>query len=412
MIKKASLLLIITLFLTGCMPSPIEKTKENKYQTSMISRALTSEGNNYRISNKIREIKKGEPIIIGFIGSSTFVEKENETSVAQYSLEKIKKLFSSKANLKYTNLSIKNTDSIFGNIIIKKKFLKDQPDIIFLDYSAFDKNEQEDREAFESIIRTCLEQENEPQIIIILNSNAENIIKQDFMEQLAKYYNLPVINVNNALLPEISSGRLKAEDLFIDLEKKELSEAGKNTVADIITNYFVKIQKQRKDKDYIIPTQMYTQSNIMKPKYIDAKDIQADNDGSYVREKNENNIFSSKIKYLTDTENIPFIFTVEANNIYIILPVSKNRTNIAEIYINAKKTQEINTYAENEEDIPKVFKIFSSNKSELIAVAIKIKETENIEEGKTEETENIEQKKDFEFWGIAYTKDEKNIETE
>ena len=157
---------------------------------------------------------------------------------------------------------------------------------------------------------------------------------------------------------------------------------------------------------------MYTQSNIIKPKYIDAKDIQADNDGSYVREKNENNIFSSKIKYLTDTENIPFIFTVEANNIYIILPVSKNRTDVAEIYINAKKTQEINTYAENEEDIPKVFKIFSSNKSELIAVAIKIKETENIEEGKTEETENIEQKKDFEFWGIAYTKDEKNIETE
>ena len=98
MIKKASLLLIITLFLTGCMPSPIEKTKENKYVKSMISRALTSEGNNYRIHNKIREIKKGKPIIIGFIGSSTFIEDENKNSVAKYSLEKIKELFSSKAN--------------------------------------------------------------------------------------------------------------------------------------------------------------------------------------------------------------------------------------------------------------------------------------------------------------------------
>jgi len=420
MFKKIALFLFTIIFLTGCMPAPIEKTKEDNSQKSMISRSLTNLGNTYRVNKKIKSAKKGESLLVAFVGSSAFVANEENKSVADYSASKISELFKSKAEINVLNFSIYGANSTLGNIMLNKKVLSNHPDIIFLDYAIFDKHEQEDRESFENIIRTCLSQENEPQIVIFLNAKSDGNAKQDFMEQIAKYYNLPIINVANAVLPEISSGRMKADTFFAD--KTALTDAGMQILADFTENYLKTAQKQRKDKSYTIPTPMYPNAALQNPKFIDAINIQADNDGSYVRTKLENQTFDSKIEYLTNTENNPFIFTVEANGIFLVTPVSNNYKDIVEIYVNGKKTQEINLQTENEQDIPTAFKIFSATKPEKVAIAIKMKEEpkkdENLleeiqQEEMTDETTNIEEKeetpvidnkKDFRFFGIALTK--------
>lgn len=420
MFKKFTLFLFTIIFLTGCMPTPIEKTKENNSQKSMISRSLTNLGNTYRVNKKIKSAKKGESLLVAFVGSSAFVANEENKSVSDYSVSKISELFKSKAEINVLNFSIYGANSTLGNIMLNKKVLSSHPDIIFLDYAIFDKHEQENRESFENIIRTCLSQENEPQIVIFLNAKSDGNVKQDFMEQIAKYYNLPIINVANAVLPEISSGRMKADTFFAD--KTTLTDEGMQIVADFTENYLKTAQKQRKDKSYTIPTPMYPNAALQNPKFIDAINIQADNDGSYVRTKLENQTFDSKIEYLTNTENNPFIFTVDANGIFLVTPVSNKYKDIVEIYVNGKKTQEINLQTENEQDIPTAFKIFSAAKPEKVAIAIKMKEepkkdenlleeiqqkemsneTTNIEE--KEENPVIDNKKDFRFFGIALTK--------
>ena len=115
-----------------------------------------------------------------------------------------------------------------------------------------------------------------------------------------------------------------------------------------------------------------------------------------------------------------FLFKIKADNIWLILPVSTDREDIAEIYINGKKHKEINPKENSEKDIIRAFKIYSSDTTEEVAVGIKIKEQTQEEvdnskietilenNAKTEQEEDIieqnkKELKAFEFFGIAYT---------
>ena len=443
MFKKIFIIVFAVIVFAGCMPSPITTTHKNPVQRNMITRSLTNIGNTYRIKQIIKTAKKNNKIQIAFIGSSAFTEDENSRSAAQDTVNQMSNFFGKKVAVSMINFSVYGTTSEFGNIMAQREVLSKHPDIIFLDYAMFDEHEQSDRENFEALVRSCLEQKNNPQVIIFINAREDSVVKNDFMEQIAKYYNLPVINVSSAFLPEFTAGRIKPEEIY---EKPTIhTSAGKEYIADFCTNYIVKAQKSKKDKEYILPAPMNAHLSVQNPKFIDAEDIRAENDGSYIRVKNKNNkLFKSRIEYLTNTENIPFIFITEANNVYIIAPVSKNRKDVFEILINGKKTKEFSTFAENENDEPKVFKVFSSNVTERVAVAIQVKgdneengtvnpyaessepakndednanteDTEKNEEvsEKTEAPENADSPKeektqvrykDFEFWGIAFTK--------
>ncbi|MCR5261780.1 MAG: SGNH/GDSL hydrolase family protein [Candidatus Gastranaerophilales bacterium] len=439
MFKKIFIIVFAVIFLSGCMPSPITDTHKNPVQRNMIARSLTNIGNTYRINQIIKTAKKNNKLQIAFIGSSSFVEDENSQSAAQDTVTKLGKMFSKKTVISMINFSVYGTTSEFGNIMAQREVLAKKPDIIFLDYAMFDEHEQTDREHFEALIRSCLELPNNPQVVIFENSKADNIAKNDFMEQAAKYYNLPIITVSAAFLPEFTAGRIKPSEIYET--QTAYTPAGKEYISDFCANYIEKAQKSKKDKEYVIPAPMTPNLSVMNPKFVDAEDIRAENDGSYIRAKNKNNkLFKSRIEYLTNTENIPFIFITEANNVYVIAPVSNKRKDVFEILINGKKAKEFSTFAENENDEPKVFRVYSSNVTEKVAVAIQVRgddktngenpyaenaenpenaentkmsdgeevsenqDTEKEPENKVEEKVPQIRYKDFEFWGIAYTK--------
>ena len=418
MLKRIIVILFSVVLLAGCLPSPITDTHKNSFQKSMISRSLVNIGNTERINSKIKYAKKGEKLLVAFVGTFAFVEDENGQSVADTAVSQIKNLLGKKADVELLNFSVYGMTSEFGNIMLNREVLSKKPDVIFLDYAIFDGHEQSDRENFEAIIRSCIQQENNPQVVLFLSSKSDGSPKQDFMEQIAKYYNLPIISSSVAFLPEYSSGRMKADEIYSD--KLKYTDTGKQYIADFCTNYFAKVQKVRADKEYIIPPSMYPNLSVQNPKFVDAADIQAENDGSYIRAENKNNkLFKSRIEYLTNADNIPFIFIVEADNVYIVAPVSKNRKDVFEILINGKKTKEFETYAENEEDMPQVFKVYSAQNPEKVAVAVQIKEQKQEENAENpdnpdnpqEENQTVQDNpevnpvkyKDFEFWGIAYT---------
>ena len=403
MLKRTALLLSLVILLTGCMPTPISKNDIHSVNKAMVSRSLTNIGNTSRINKILNKVKNGEQITVAFMSSSAFIEDEGNHSTVKETVEMLKDFLGKKSDIKTVELCVGGSSSRFGNIMLKKKVLSYNPDIVIIDYSVFDKHEQEEREAFETIVRTCLEQENEPQVIIFLNSKSDSNSKQDFMEQIARYYNLPIINATNAIFPEISSGRTRQEEFFID--NLNYTDKGRKAIASYITNYF-KSALKIKGTEYILPIPMYPNSVMTDIKLIEAGNIHADNDGSFVRENNDNAFFKTKVKYLKNTQNMPFEFTLGANDIYLIVPTSKLRSEVAEIFINGEKKTEISTNGETLFDAPQSFKIFSSNNADTVKISIKIKETS----ANTETTENQEEQdvltpvpqKDFEFWGIAY----------
>lgn len=403
MFKRTALIFSLVILLTGCMPSPISRNNIHSVNRAMISRSLTNTGNTDRLNNIFEKARDGKKITIAFLSSSAFIEDEGNTSTVTETVEKLKELLGKKSNIEVVKLCVAGSTSKFGNIMLEKKILPKNPDLVVLDYAVFDKHEQEEREAFESIIRTCIEQENEPQVIIFLNSKSDSNAKQDFMEQIARYYNLPIINAANALFPEISSGRMKKEEIFID--PLNYTEQGRKAIASYFTNYF-RTAIKTKDIKYTMPIPMYPNSVDKDIKLIDAGNIHADNDGSFVREKNDNEFFKTKIKYLKNTQNMPFEFSIGANDICLIVPTSQLRSEIAEIYIDGEKKTEINTKGDTLFDAPQAFKIYSNNNLDSVKIEIKVKEiSETAEKQEVSEENDVilpTPKKDFEFWGIAY----------
>lgn len=428
--KFLATLILTACFVSGCvqMPKPITQTKTSQAEKNMIVRSLSYDGNNFRINKKLKSAKSGEPFQIAFVSSSTFADdKSKETSTAEEVTKAVKNYLGEKSEVSFINCGIKGANSLLGKVMIEKILSENNPDLIFIDFAGYEKNEQEIREVFEALLRECLEQENSPQVVVLISADADGDGKQDFMEQTARYYNLPIIDIANAFFPEISSGRAKSEKFYID--NSQLTKYAQNSLADFVVNYFKTVQSNKKDKTYDIPSPMYQNTDSFDIKQISPKTLQSDNDGSYVRENNNNKFFKNKITYLTNTGNNPFLFTINAKKIYLTVPVSNQRKDVAEIYINGKKVMDIDTNDVSEEDLPKVFKIHDGEQCERTNVAIKMKEeiAKNTEDEKNsemtfatkEETQTTKQEetpdkaekeqtpeiqyKPFEIWGISYT---------
>lgn len=414
MYKQLIAVVTVVIFLAGCMPAPNTETKESKIEQNMIIRSLSSVGNTYRVNQKIKAAKKGEKTVIAYAGTSNLTkDEENNISATKKSFELITEIFGKKANTEYINFNLLAADSFIVNLAFAENILSKNPDIIFLDFAVFDSSKPDCREGFESIVRACLLDKNQPQVVIVLNSNANGLPKQDFMEQIAKYYNLPVINIATAVQPEISSGRMQKNTFYAD--ENNVTEYGKETLAKFFENYIKQSSKKKKDKNYAIPDPMYISDNIKNIKYLSAGNIKLENSELFQTTKSNNKIFKEKINFSNENKQNILLFTIEANNIWLIIPVSKDREEIAEIYINGKKHTEINPNDNSEEDITRAFKIYSSDKTGEVAVGIKIREQaqedtnietdENINTQKDEKemAEQIKPLKDFEIFGIAYT---------
>ena len=378
MFKKFCLFLICVLLFTGCENPAVKKSAELIIYDNMVNRSLLSEGNTYRITDKLHKAKKGDRTVVAYLGGSItngFGLDDKSKSYAELSFKKLVDFIGKKANLEYINAGVNGTSSIFGNTIVDKEILSKKADIIFIEYAVNDKPEQIYRAAFESLIRTCLNNENKPAVILVLSCTDKGVSRQDFMTQLGKYYNLPVIAVANAVQPEISAARMKQEEYFADFVHP--TEFGHRLMSDFIMNCLKKAYKAKSKKDDTIPTKMYPKSTFENVRFISAKNIQADNDGSFIRKKTNDKMFPDAVEYLTNTGNKPFEFTLNANNIFLVAPKYFSEISNADIYINSKKTMTVNLNKNDKfDDTIQSFLIYSSDKTEPVKVSIKIPEEE------------------------------------
>lgn len=421
-----------------------KKSPELSVYENMVNRSLLFEGNTERLKEKLHKAKKGEKVIVAYLGGSITEDKGGENkNYAKQSFESLAEYIGKKANLEYINVGISGTNSVFGNTIADKEVLSKNSDIIFIEYATDDKPEQIFRESFESLIRNCLNNPNNPAVILILSCNDKGESRQDFMIQLGKYYNLPVISVANAVIPEISASRMKPEEYFIDSTNP--TEYGHRLMSDFIINYIKKSQKYKDSGIYEIPPRMYPKSVFENIKFINLNDLRADNDGSFIRKSiNKGKIFNVIAEFLPDTGNKPFEFSLFTNNLFIVVPTYTNENSSADVYINGKKSATVSLKSENSINAPKSVLIYSAEKPSQLNVKISVPDSEeskqvyveppvtehfkfsdksienNISELNVPEeeqvflikkkTKNTKNTVPFSFYGIAYSKitDEKN----
>jgi lysophospholipase L1-like esterase len=227
-------------------------------------RGIINVGNLTRIKRVMNKAISGEPVKVGFIGgsitagaASTAPEKCYAGQVYQWWKNKFPK-----SNVEYINAGVGATTSKFGVARVEEDLLKEEPDMVFAEFSVNDTDDDLFLETFEGLVRRILLYPNEPALFMFNNvfyddgRNAQRV-----HNTIGKYYNIPIVSIRESIYFEIRKGTIRNTDISAD--DLHPNDFGHTLVAGVIINllekiYDIVIRRQEHTCTYTVPSKPYT----------------------------------------------------------------------------------------------------------------------------------------------------------
>ena len=213
---------------------------ETLVSEKIIENSLVKIGN----TSKLKEALKKEKIKIAFLGGSItqgFNSTEYEKCYAHRTYLWFKNKFN-KSEVEYINAGIGATGSIIGVHRVYEQVIEKKPDIVFLDASVNDKNTENEKIAYESLVRKFLKLDNEPAIIELFMTDNKGNNVQEQQVKIGERYNIPMISFRDAVYPEILEGNLKWTDILTD--EVHPNDYGHFIISTLIANFVEKALKE------------------------------------------------------------------------------------------------------------------------------------------------------------------------
>lgn len=210
-------------------PVSTEKINLNDgFTANMYARALYNEGDTSRLGAKLKAAvelaadkdmeapeKAKHATKIAFIGDSITAGSKASTD-NQYT-NVLTKWWDE--NISYywnaTNAGIGATDSYLAVHRVDEEVLKDEPDIIFIEFIN-DGNNDFYKATMDSLVRKCLSAPNDPAVIMIEMTMDDGSSAQDVHSEIGLKYNIPIISYHDAVIPEIEAGNFAWTDISPD----------------------------------------------------------------------------------------------------------------------------------------------------------------------------------------------------
>ena len=248
----------------------------------MIARSLISTGNNFRMQNAIKKAKNGEDVTIAYIGGS-ITEGANATTMdkswANLSYEYFKKTFGKGdgSNVHYVNAGMSGTPSTLGMIRYDRDivgYAASAPDIVFIEFAVNDGDDTTKGDAFESLVRNILNSENQPAVVLmfsVFQSGRWNL--QDRLQPVGEHYELPMISIKNAIVPELDKSAL-VDNQFWAGDGWHPFDYGHQIMGDCVNYYFDTVSKEKAaETDIAIPEEAAIGKSFEGIVMIDSKNI-------------------------------------------------------------------------------------------------------------------------------------------
>lgn len=220
-------------------------------------KGIVSSGNYHRLLHYMELAEQGAPLTIGFIGGSITQGSLASTEKNCYAY----RVFSwwqnkfQKSDMTYVNAGIGGTTSHFGVARVEIDLLQKKPDVVFVEFSVNDEDNDFFLETYEGLIRRIYKEESNPAIVLIHNvcyDTGKSAEKQHLM--IGKHYQLPCISMKSTIYEAVLSGEIKREDITPD--NLHPNDKGHELVATVITHYLedVAYELQRTNETSIIGT--------------------------------------------------------------------------------------------------------------------------------------------------------------
>lgn len=217
----------------------------------MITNSLISTGNNYRIKKVIEKAKNGERVTIAFIGGSITEgagASINSNCYAYQTYQYFKETFGAGdgSNIEYVNAGMGGTPSALGIIRYDRDvtaYGQVKPDLVFIEFAVNDYQEPTAGEAYESLIRKVLSDKNHPAVILMFSVFKSRWNMQDLYKPIGTYYELPMISIKDAVVPELQAGNITDEEFFFD--EYHPTDLGHEIMTDCVKYYFNTVKDEK-----------------------------------------------------------------------------------------------------------------------------------------------------------------------
>ena len=286
-------------------------------------------GNTARVREKIAKAQAGEPVTIGYIGGS-ITEGGSSTSpdkcFVNLSGNYFKNTFGTGNNVKFVNAGKAGTSSVVGNMRVDKDIFEKNCDIIFIEFAVNDQGGARFQKSYESLVKKCLMQENEPAVAIITMCKGDLSGNEDWMVKVAENYDLPVISAKGA----ISKGNINYNAEFGSGDNLHPGNGGHQIMADCIGYYYRQaLRSENADETYEIPSTEVFGAEYANNHLVDITTLPNFNAGSWTRGGDGSFNYSKN-------GNNPLKFTVEGKGILLLFKSNSSGMGTVNVNVNGK----------------------------------------------------------------------------
>lgn len=195
--------------------------EESEWYRQMLKDSILSTGTNGRLEKVLEKMKNGESVSIAFIGGSVTegaFAASYEESYADSFVAGLQEKYPD-AELTYINAGLSGTGSSLGVMRYDRDVVEAagcQPDIVFLEFAINDYQDPTDGRAYESMIRSILEADNEPAVILLFSVTQNEWNMQEVYIPLGEHYGLPMASIKDAVKKPLADGTMTKQEFFAD----------------------------------------------------------------------------------------------------------------------------------------------------------------------------------------------------
>ncbi len=303
--------------------------------------SLLHMGNTMRIRDKISKAQSGENITIGYIGGSITAGGSSSTPskcFANLSYEYFASTFGCGNNVHYVNAGLAGTSSVVGNLRVDHDIFQKNSDIIFIEFAVNDQGGDRFQKSFESLVKKCLMQENEPAVVIITLCQESGSSNQDWMETVAKNYDVPVVSGKNAIMNAIKAGTMSWKD-YGSGDNIHPGDGGHQLIADCIGYYYRQALRSENASDsFEISNRDVFGTEYATARVVDISELKNLQTGSW--SKGTNNSGYPNGFTFSKNGNQALSFTVEGKGIMLLFQSNSNSSmGTAVVNVNGKSNK-------------------------------------------------------------------------
>lgn len=323
-----------------------EPQTSEEFHQAMIARSLYSTGNTTRIKEKIRQAQSGEKTTIAYIGGSITegISAGSEGCYAKLSYEYFRDTYGTGDNVEYVNAGLSGTPSNLGVLRLERDVLSHSPDIVFIEFAVNDGQDKLAKESYESLVKTVLNQENSPAVVLLFNVIESGYTAQAHMKEIGEFYQLPMISAADALTKEFDDGRMTWDDYSDDQSHPNIE--GHKLLCEFIANMYTAAESSDDCGEYTVSAGYkfgapYENCAMVTPE-LESEIITITDTGAFTPSETGSAGFPVSWKYNGGSE--PLKLKTNASAIFVIYKRhSSDSMGAFDVYLNGEKLKTIRT---------------------------------------------------------------------